>query len=77
MVWFTYGGGVYFLSIYICWLSPWRQIDDVWMDGYDDHTMWSLCPVFHSSYDLACVANVIRMWMTMLGLGLGDAIYEW
>ena len=47
------------------------------MCGYDDHTMWSLCPVFHSSYDLACVANVIRMWMTMLGLGLGDAIYEW
>ena len=27
-----------------------------------------------SSYDLGCVANVMSMWMTMLGLCLGYAI---
>ena len=44
------------------------------MSGGDDHPMWRLCLVFHSSYDLGCVAIVIKMWMTMLWLGLGAAI---
>ena len=45
-----------------------------WMSGDDDHSVWRICLVFHSSYDLRCVANVISMWVTMLGLGLDASI---
>ena len=44
------------------------------MSGGDDHPMWRLCLVFHSSYDLGFVANVISMWVTMLGLGLDASV---
>ena len=64
------------INIYMWWLWPWRQIDVIWMFGYDDHIMWSLCLVSILVYGLGCISKVMSMWMTMLGLGMVYMIYD-
>ena len=56
------------LPIYICDVKISLKAITLWMCVGDDHPMWSLCLVYHSSYDIGCMAIVMRMSMVVLTL---------
>ena len=61
VVWSTYGGCVYFIVNIYMWCEHDLEGIVLWISGGDDHTMWIICLVTYSSYDLGCVANVMSM----------------
>ena len=48
------------------WTWTWRQIDDIWVCCYDDHTMCNVYLVFYSSCQLGYKAIVVSMQMVIL-----------
>ena len=48
-------------TIYICDVNMTLKTIVLWIYGGDDHTMWSICLVSCSSYDLGYIDNVMTM----------------